>query len=118
MTRPSAELTAQIQAAADAEHARQGACSWCGLPGESYEHNGVLFDGLTACEGDRLCGKCKDRYLAGTPLLIAATDHGVTRVYDINPSTATEETEPPAQAIAAAYRYADWRPPTRRSRRA
>jgi hypothetical protein len=127
MTWPSDEFTAQIQASADADHARQGVCSWCGLPGEPYEHNGVRFDGLTACEGDRLCGKCRDRYSAGTPLLVEdrvrAVQPGV--IYDLNPNTAqwSEKNidrcqgEPPMTAIAAAYRYADWRPPTRRSRR-
>jgi hypothetical protein len=112
----SDDLSAAIQAHADAEHERQGVCSWCRAPGEAYEHNGIRFDGLTACQGERLCSRCTDLYLANTPLLIAATDHGVTRVYDINPNTATEETEPPAQAIAAAYRYADYVRPVRRAR--
>jgi hypothetical protein len=117
------DLTASIQAYADAEHARQGVCSWCGKPGKPYEHNGVRFDGLIACQGDRLCAACKDRYLAGAPLLVEdrvrADQPGV--VYDLNPATAewSEKNvpgcrgEPPVAAIAAAYRYADWRP-TRR----
>jgi hypothetical protein len=114
---PDHGFTASIQAHADAEHKRQPVCARCRKPGEPYDHNRVRFDGLTSCRGDRLCHSCTDKYLAETPLLIAAVDYGVTRVYDINPNTATEETEPPARAIAAAYRYADWRPPRRRARR-
>jgi hypothetical protein len=110
------DLTKAIQASADADHARQGVCGWCRRPGEPYEHRGVRFDGLTACSGDRLCAACRDRYLESTPLLIAETDYGVTRVYDINPNTQTEETEPPVRAIAAAYRYADYRKPASRKR--
>lgn len=111
-------MTADLQRIADADHERQPVCSWCGKPGEPYEYRGVRFDGLTACQGDRLCPPCTDRYLDTTPRLVrvcrTADDPG--RVYDINPLTATEETEPPAQAVAAAYRYRDWRPPGRRSR--
>lgn len=107
---------AQLQAYADADHDRQPVCSWCGRPGEPYEHNGVRFDGLTACQGDRLCQACTGRYLRDTPLLVTEVDHGVARTYDINLNTATEETEPPVRAIAAAYRYRDWPPPGRRSR--
>jgi hypothetical protein len=114
---------AAMQAYADAEHARQPCCSWCGKPGEPYEHNGVRFDGLTACQGERLCKGCTDRYLAGTPLLVEdrvrADLPGV--VYDLNGNTAawSEQNIPgcrgeaPVQAIAAAYRYADYRPPVR-----
>jgi hypothetical protein len=120
------DIDAQIQAHADAEHARQGVCSWCGLPGVPYEHRGIKFDGLIACQGDRLCSRCKELYLAGTPLLIEdrvrADEPGV--VYDLNPNTAgwSEKNipgchgEPGVTPIAAAYRYADWRPPTRGSR--
>lgn len=120
------DLDAAVQAYADAEHARQGVCSWCRLPGEPYEHNGIRFDGLIACQGDRLCPRCTDLYLANTPLLIEdrcrADQPG--RVYDLNPNTAewSEKNipgchgEPPMTAIAAAYRYADWRP-TRRGKR-
>jgi len=105
--------TAQLQRYADEDHARQPVCSWCGRPGEPYEHKGVRFDGLTACRGDRLCSTCTDRYLETTPLLVEDRWRADLpgRVYDINPHTATEETEPPVQAIAAAYRYRDWRRP-------
>jgi hypothetical protein len=121
------ELTAAIQAHADAEHERQGVCSWCGKPGEPYEHNGVKFDGLTACEGDRLCSRCKDLYLVNTPLLVEdrvrADQPGV--VYDLNPNTAawSEKNipgchgEPGITPIAPQYRYADYVRPTRRNRR-
>jgi hypothetical protein len=120
------DLAAVIQAHADAEHARQPACSWCRLPGEPYEHRGVRFDGLTACQGERLCRRCTELYLANTPLLIEdrvrADQPGV--IYDLNPNTAQWSGEnipgcrgePPVAAIAAAYRYADWRP-SRRARR-
>lgn len=64
------DLTAAIQKSADEDHARQPVCSWCGKPGEPYEHRGVRFDGLTACQGERLCKRCTDSYLANTPLLI------------------------------------------------
>jgi hypothetical protein len=110
------ELAEAVQAHADAEHARQPACTVCGCAGVPYEHRGIRFDGLTACRGDRLCPACVDSYLKETPLLITEIDHGVSRTYDINPNTATEETEPPVRAIAAAYRYADWSPPGRRRR--
>jgi hypothetical protein len=117
------DLTAAIQRSADADHARQAVCSWCGKPGEPYEHNSIRFDGLTACQGDRLCKRCTGRYLEGTPLLVEdrwrADLPGV--LYDLNPATAawSEENIPgcrgeaPVAAIAAAYRYADWRPPGR-----
>jgi hypothetical protein len=119
------DLTADIQAHADAEHARQPACSWCGHPGEPYEHRGVHFDGLTACEGDRLCKSCLETYSRNTPLLVEdrwrADQPGA--VYDLNANTAawSEKNipgcrgEPPVQVIAGAYRYRDWHP-LRRSR--
>jgi hypothetical protein len=115
---PDIDLTAAIQAHADAEHARQGVCSWCRRPGEPYEHNGVKFDGLIACEGGRLCSRCKELYLANTPLLIEDRVRADLpgRVYDLNLNTAawSEENipgchgEPPAAAIAPQYRYADY----------
>lgn len=120
--------TAQLQAYADADHARQPTCSWCRKPGTPYEYKGVRFDGLTACQGDRLCQACTDRYLDETPRLVAevvqAGSVESVRVYDLNPETwAWSEKnipgcfgEPPVQAIAAAYRYADYRPPGRRGR--
>ena len=52
------ELTAKIQASADAEHARQPLCNDCGRPGTPYEYNGVRFDGLFAHRGDRVCSPC------------------------------------------------------------
>jgi len=119
-------LTAAIQAYADAEHERQPVCSWCGHPGEAYEHNGVRFDGLTACEGERLCASCRERYTRDTPLLVEdrwrADQPGA--VYDLNRNTAAWSGknipgcrgEPPVQVIAAAYRYRDYRRPGRRSR--
>jgi hypothetical protein len=121
------DLTADIQAHADAEHARQGVCSWCRLPGEPYEHRGVKFDGLIACEGNRLCSRCKELYLTNTPLLIEdrvrADQPGV--IYDLNPVTAewSEKNipgchgEPGMTPIAAQYRYADYVRPTRRAKR-
>lgn len=109
------ERATDIQAAADANHARQPVCSWCGCPGGPYEYRGVRFDGLTACEGDRLCAMCRDRYLRATPLLIEdrlqADVPGA--IYDLNPGTAAWSErnipgcrgEPPVQVIAVAYRY-------------
>jgi hypothetical protein len=119
--------TAQLQRYADEDHDRQPVCSWCRKPGEPYEYRGVRFDGLTACEGDRLCPPCTDRYLDSTPRLArecrTADDPGV--LYDLNPATwAWSEQnipgcrgEPPVRAIAVAYRaeYADL-PPRRRAR--
>jgi hypothetical protein len=123
------DLTADIQAYADAEHARQPHCSWCGHAGEPFERNGVKFDGLTACEGDRLCGACTDRYLRNAPRLVrdclTPDDPGV--IYDLNPLTAewSEKNIPgcqgeaPARAIAVPYRpeYADYVRPKRGGRR-
>jgi len=121
MTTPDPALTAAIQGIADADHARQPRCSWCGRAGEPYEHNGVRFDGLTACQGERLCSKCTAAYLANTPLLVTeiktAGDPASARLYDLNPSTWdwSEKNipgcygEPPVRAIAVQYRaeYAD-----------
>ncbi len=108
------DLTAAIQRSADEDHARQPRCSWCGKPGIPYEHRGVRFDGLTACQGNRLCSRCTDSYLENTPLLVreCQTPDDPGRLYDLNPKTWdwSEENipgckgEPPAQAIAAAYR--------------
>jgi len=121
------DLTAGIQAYADAEHARQPHCSWCGLAGEPFEHNGVKFDGLTPCQGDRLCSRCTDRYLRNAPRLVTdclpGESHGP--VYDLNPLTAewSEKNipgclgEPPARAAAVAYRYKDYVRPKRGGRR-
>ena len=122
------DLTAAIQAHADAEHERQAVCSWCGHPGEAYEHNGVRFDGLTACEGDRLCAPCRERYTRDTPLLIEDRWHPdfPGAVYDLNRSTAAWSEqhipgcrgEAPVRVIAAEYRaeFADLAQPRRRSR--
>lgn len=122
------DLTADIQAFADAEHARQPVCSWCGRPGVSYEHHGVAFDGLTACEGDRLCSRCRDTYTLNTPLLVEDIvtngEHRSSRVYDLNRNTAawSEEHipgchgEPLVQVIAAEYRYRDYQRPPRQRR--
>jgi hypothetical protein len=114
---------AQLQAFADADHARQPVCSWCGRSGEPYEYKGVRFDGLTACEGDRLCGRCLDAYSRDTPLLVEErwTPELPGAVYDLNRKTAawSEKNipgcrgEPPVQVIAGAYRYRDWHPPRR-----
>lgn len=54
----SAALTAAIQAAADADHARAPRCTWCGRGGVPYVHRGVTFDGLSAFRGERLCPAC------------------------------------------------------------
>jgi len=123
------EFIAELQKTADEDHARQGTCSWCGKPGEPYEYNGVRFDGLTACQHDRLCKRCTDSYLENTPLLVrdclAADDPG--RIYDLNPKTWdwSEENisgcfgQPPVRAIAVAYRseYADYVRPGQRGKR-
>lgn len=120
------DLTAAIQRTADADHARQSACSWCGRAGEPYEYRGVKFDGLTACEGDRLCKRCVDVYHDNAPLLVeAVVQTGAvrsSRVYDLNPNTWdwSEKNipgcagQPPVTAIAAEYRYKDYQPPSRR----
>jgi hypothetical protein len=104
------DLTAAVQKSADADHARQPACSWCGKPGTPFEHNGVKFD------------------LESTPLLVEAKlpmhadKPGV--VYDLNLNTAawSEENtpgclgEPPLTAISVGNRpeYADYVRPGRR----
>jgi hypothetical protein len=64
------EYIASLQRYADAEHARQPVCSWDGRPGIPYEYNGIKWDGLTACSGDRLCSRCVDSYLENTPRLM------------------------------------------------
>lgn len=117
-------FTAALQKIADEDHARQPHCSWCGRAGEPYEHNGVRFYGLTACEGNRLCSKCTDSHLANTPLLVTETDHLGEATYDLNPNTWewSEKNipgcrgEPPVRAIAVAYRreYMDYVRPARR----
>ena len=118
---------AELQRIADEDHARQPHCSWCGKPGIPYEYNGVRFDGLTACQGDRLCKRCTDSYLANTPLLVedVVWTGAVrsSRVYDLNPRTWdwSEKNipgcygQPPVQAIAVEYRaeYADYHAPKR-----
>lgn len=38
-------------------------CDWCGVPGQPYTYRGKRFSGLTACEGQRLCARCRDGYL-------------------------------------------------------
>lgn len=116
----------ELQRIADTDHARQPACSWCRKPGEPYEHRGVRFDGLTACQGNRLCGTCTDVYLRNMPLLVRdcvrADEPGV--LYDLNQNTAawSEKNIPgcrgeaPATPIAAESRYADYRPAKKRRR--
>lgn len=121
------DLTAALQRIADEDHARQPVCSWCRQPGEPYEHNGVRFDGLVACQGDRLCSRCTDSYLKNTPLLVEDRWRADLpgHVYDLNPNTWdwSEEHvpgcfgEPPVAAIAAAYRYRDYVRPGRRGGR-
>lgn len=119
---------ASLQKIADADHARQPHCSWCWRTGVPYEHNGVRFDGLVACEGDRLCSACTGTYLRNTPRLVlekdTPDDPGV--LYDLNPATWewSEKNipgcrgEPPVRAIAVAYRpeYSDYARPRRRGR--
>jgi hypothetical protein len=84
------DLTEEIQAQADADHARQPVCTWCSRPGQPYEHRGVRFDGLTACQGERLCEGCTASYLENAPVLIECRPYpgGPSAVYDLNPSTA------------------------------
>lgn len=48
----------QMQAFADAEHARQPLCNDCGRPGTPYEYQGVTWDGLHSNRGDRVCSQC------------------------------------------------------------
>lgn len=113
------EFIAALQKSADEDHARQPHCSWCGHAGVPYEYNGVRFDGLVACSGDRLCSRCTDSYLESMPLLVEeVAPGGASRLYDINPATWdwSEENipgcygQPPVRAIAVAYRpeYADY----------
>lgn len=118
------EFIAGLQKIADEDHARQSRCSWCGRAGEPYEHNGVKFDGLVACSGDRLCSKCVDTYMTNTPRLVTEVDFWGEAVYDLNPNTWewSEKNipgckgEPPARAIAVQYRleYMDYVRPSRR----
>jgi hypothetical protein len=118
------DLTAALQAIADADHARQPTCSWCGKAGEPFEHNGVRFDGLTPVEGERLCPRCSQTYLDETPLLVLdrvhADEAGV--LYDLNSRTAAWSEanipgcrgEPGVTPIAAEMRYPDYVRPSRR----
>lgn len=68
------DLTAAIQEHADAEHARQPACSHCGHGGEPYEHRGVKFDGLHAYRGERLCLRCSDAQMDAEGVNILVVD--------------------------------------------
>lgn len=102
----NSDLTARVQAAADADHKRQPVCSWCGKPGESYEYRGVRFDGLTPCAGNRLCRGCLEAYRRSTPLLIIERDGcGLEHLYDINENTAdwSERNIPGCEGLPPVY---------------
>ena len=51
-----------------------GACTGCGRHGVPYEHRGLLFGGLCAFRGERLCPACRDACLAdgGVSILVVS----------------------------------------------
>lgn len=67
-------LTAAIQAAADADHARAPRCTRCGQPGIPYAHRDVTFDGLTAFRGERLCPACSHARIAEEGINVLVID--------------------------------------------
>jgi hypothetical protein len=83
-----------------------GACSGCGRRGVPYEHRGLLFGGLCAYRGERLCPPCREAAMAGTGVSILPVDsrwrpavppHVVNSVRDrdtVFPGPATPEQQP------------------------
>jgi hypothetical protein len=66
-----------------------GACSGCGRHGVPYEHRGLLFGGLCAYRGDRLCPACRDARMSetGVDVLVVSyqpqvTPHVINTVQD------------------------------------
>lgn len=51
-----------------------GRCSSCGQRGQPYEYRGLLFGGLCARQGERLCPPCRDERLAadGVSILVVS----------------------------------------------
>ncbi|SRR6266705_4900566 len=51
-----------------------GACTGCGRQGVPYEHRGLLFGGLCAFRGERLCPACRDACLedGGVSILVVS----------------------------------------------
>jgi len=63
-------------------------CDHCNAPGVPYEYRGKTFSGLTACEGDKLCPRCRDAYL--------------------DQANGEARDRAGVSVIAAPYRYRDW----------
>jgi hypothetical protein len=63
-------------------------CDWCNLRGVPYEYRGMPFSGLTACEGERLCPACRDKYVDEKinqpvgPMQVPGGDYVIPRVKD------------------------------------
>jgi hypothetical protein len=51
-----------------------GRCTGCHRPGEPYEYRGIIFDGLCAYKGERLCPACRDASMAAEGVNILVTD--------------------------------------------
>lgn len=52
-----------------------GACTGCGRYGVPYEHRGLLFGGLCAYRGERLCPGCRDARMAETGVSILVVSY-------------------------------------------
>jgi hypothetical protein len=52
-----------------------GTCTGCGLHGVPYEHRGLVFGGLCAYRGDRLCPACRDARMAETGVSIQVVSY-------------------------------------------
>lgn len=52
-----------------------GACTGCGRQGVPYEHRGLLFGGLCAYRGERLCPACRDACVAETGVSILVVSY-------------------------------------------
>lgn len=84
-------------------------CMHCHRPGEPYEYRDQQFDGLIACKGERLCRGCYEAISAIEGINIRVIDRGgIDYVYN---SVRDADLVTP---VAAAYRYADYRPANRR----
>jgi hypothetical protein len=71
-------------------------CDHCNQPGKPYTYKDIQFSGLCPTEDGKLCRGCRDAYL----------DRKTPRPEDV-----------PVAVIAAQYRYSDYQPRGRRSRR-
>lgn len=83
-------------------------CAHCHRAGEPYEYKGQVYDGLIARKGEKLCRSCADTIGAVEGVDFTVVDHG--REIHCNTVRDADLVTP----IAAAYRYPDYRRPSRR----